>query len=211
VCPSKTHKAQTLLNKCKPIKLGGPVVGAQGKAVVTGAKHGKGKKGTKKYFPDDGWDTLSAYATPKPIESWKKGSSGKSDEPILSAKTVNTIKSFSKTTTNLKKSVSALQKCDENGDDPSPTSTIKEEGSSHSQYALGRPKDHHPEIVRSLDGRTSDCKVDATFVVPGSEQALPDLMIEGHLCGLQVCHPEQMGEFDYTHGKQQIAGTVRVS
>ena len=77
---SGTHKAQTLLNEWKPIKLGGPVVAAQGKAVVAGGKHGEGKKGTKKYFPDDGWDTLSADTTPKPIESWKKGSLGKSDE-----------------------------------------------------------------------------------------------------------------------------------
>ena len=47
VCPSKTHKAQALLNKCKPIKLGGPVVAAQGKAVVTDGKQGTGEKGTK--------------------------------------------------------------------------------------------------------------------------------------------------------------------
>ena len=70
---SKTHKAQTLLNKCKPIKLGVPVVAAQGKAVVAGGKHGEGKKGTKKYLPNDGWDALSADATPKPIESRKIG------------------------------------------------------------------------------------------------------------------------------------------
>ena len=136
MCPSKTHKAQTLLNECRPIKLGGPVVAAQGNRVVAGGKHGEGKKGTKKYLPDDGWDALSADATPKPIESWKKGSSGKSDKPVLSAKTANTIKSFLKTTTELKKLVGAIQKCDENSDVTSPTLTIKEEGSSHSQNAL---------------------------------------------------------------------------
>ena len=106
--------------------------------------------------------------------------------------------------------MSALQKCDKNGDDTSPTSTVKEEGSSHSQDALGRPKDHHPEIVLSLDHRTSESRVDTTFVVPVSEQALPDLVLKGHLCGLQVCHPEQMCEFYYTHSKQQIIGAVRV-
>ena len=47
------------MNECKPIKLGGPVVTAQGTAVVTGGKHGKGTKGAKKYLSDDGWDTLS--------------------------------------------------------------------------------------------------------------------------------------------------------
>ena len=70
--PSEIHKALTPMNKCKPIKLGGSVVAAQGTAVVAGGKHGKGEKGTKKYFPNDGWDALSADATPKPIESKKK-------------------------------------------------------------------------------------------------------------------------------------------
>ena len=54
VCPSKTHKAQTLLNKCKPSKLGGPVVAAQVKAFVTGGKQGKIRKGTKKYLSNVG-------------------------------------------------------------------------------------------------------------------------------------------------------------
>ena len=133
-------------------------------------------------MPGDGWDALSADATPKPIKSWKKGSSGKSDKPVSSTKTANTIKSFSKT----------------------------EEGSSHSQDKLGRPNDHYPEIVLLLDGRTNESKVNTTFVVPNCGQALPILSFKGHLCGLQVCHPEQMGEFDYTHGKQRIARTVRV-
>ena len=119
---SKTHKAQTLQNECKPIKLGGPVVAAQGKAVVAGSKHGEGKKVTKKYLPGDGWDALSADATPKPIESWKKGSLGKSDGPVPSAVKSNTTKSVSKTTKKLIKLVSALQKCDENGDDLPSTS-----------------------------------------------------------------------------------------
>ena len=131
VCPSKTHKAQALLNKCKPIKLGGPVVAAQGKAVVTGGKHGKGKKGTKKYLPDDGWDALSADATPKHIKSWKEGSLYKSNKSVPSAKMANTIKSLCKTT-NLKKLMSALQKYDENNDNTSSKLTVKEEGSSHS-------------------------------------------------------------------------------
>ena len=48
---SETHKAQTLLNVCKPIKLGGPVAAAQGKAVVTGGKHGEGKKVLRSICP----------------------------------------------------------------------------------------------------------------------------------------------------------------
>ena len=137
---------------------------------MAGVKHDEGKKGTKKYLLNDEWDALSANATPKPIKSWKKGSLGKNDEPILSAMTANTIKSFLKTTTKLKKLVSALQKCDENNDDTSPTSTVKEEGSSHSQDSLGRPKDHQPESVLSLDHRTSESEVSTTFLVSSSEQ-----------------------------------------
>ena len=72
--PEKTHKAPPPKKECKPIKLGGLVVAAQGTVVVTGGKHGKGKRGTQKYMPDDGWDALSADARPKPIESQKKGS-----------------------------------------------------------------------------------------------------------------------------------------
>ena len=98
------------MKECKPIKLGGPVVAAQGTAVVTGGKHGKGKKGTKKYLPDYVWGALSANAKHKPIESWKEGSLDKSDKSVLSAKTANIIKSLSKTTRKLKKLVSALQK-----------------------------------------------------------------------------------------------------
>ena len=52
MCPRKTHKAPTPMKECKPIKLGGSVVAAQGTAVVTGGNHGKGKKVTKKYLPD---------------------------------------------------------------------------------------------------------------------------------------------------------------
>ncbi len=82
---SKTHKAQTLLNECRPIKLGGPVVAAQVKAVVAGGKHGNGKRGTQEYLPNEGWDSLSADTSPKPIKSQKKRSSDKCDRSVLSA------------------------------------------------------------------------------------------------------------------------------
>ena len=48
---SETHKAQTLLNGCKPIKLGGPVVAAQGKAVVAGASMVRARKVLRSIFP----------------------------------------------------------------------------------------------------------------------------------------------------------------
>ena len=83
------------MKECKPIKLGGPVFPAQGKSVVAGGKHGEEKKGTKKYLPNDGWDALSADATPKSIKSCKKSNLEKSDKPVLSTKIANTIKSFS--------------------------------------------------------------------------------------------------------------------
>ena len=106
--PSETHKAPTPMNECKPIKLGGPAVAAQGKAVVTGGKQGKGKKGTQKYPPNYEWDALSAVGKPKPMESWKEGSLDKSDKSAPSAKTANTIKSLLKTTTKLNKLVYTL-------------------------------------------------------------------------------------------------------
>jgi hypothetical protein len=126
---------------------------------VAGGKHGEGKKGTKKYLPNYGWDALSADATPKPIESQKKGSSGKSDGPVLSA----------------------LQKCDENRDDVSSTLTIEEEGSVYFQDALERHNENHPQIVLALKHRTCDSQMDAKFVVHCSEQALPNLLSEGQV------------------------------
>ena len=109
----------------------------------------------------------------------------KIDKSVPSAKTANTIKSLSKTTTKLKKLVSALQKCDENRDETSPRLTVKEDGSSHSQEALERPKDHHPEIVLLLDHMMSDSKVDTAFVVPCSEKILPKLFLDIVLFGKQ--------------------------
>ena len=142
------------MKEYKPIKLGGSVVAVQGKADVTGGNHDKGKKGTKKYLPDDGWGALSANAKPKPIESWKEGTSDKIDKSVPSAKTANTTKSLTK----LKKLVSALQKCDKNGDDVSSTLTVEDEGLSHFQDALGRHNGHHPKIFLELRHRTCDSK-----------------------------------------------------
>jgi len=87
---SKTHKAQTLLNKCKSIKLGVSAVAGQAKAYVTGGKHGKGKRGTQEYLPNEGWEALNADASSKPIKSQEKRSSDKCDRSVLSAMKANT-------------------------------------------------------------------------------------------------------------------------
>ena len=150
--------------------------------VVAGGKHGEGKKGTKKYLPDYGWDALSADATPIPIESWKKGSSDKCDESVLRAMKANTIKSISKTTNKLINLVSALQKCDENGDEAPTTSTVREGGSSRFQDTLGKQKEHHLKTVLAPKHRTCD-RVDTTFVVPYSEKAPPNSLLEIELFG----------------------------
>jgi hypothetical protein len=71
---------------------------------------------------------------------------------------VKTIKSLSKTMRSLekdniklKKSVSALQKCDKDDDNDSSISMV--EGSSHFQDSLEMLKEHHPRIVLALKHR----------------------------------------------------------
>jgi hypothetical protein len=51
--PTDIHKALTLMNKYKPLKLNTQVVPAQGTAFVTGGQGGKKKgKGSKKYLKE---------------------------------------------------------------------------------------------------------------------------------------------------------------
>jgi hypothetical protein len=76
--------------------------------------------------------------------------------------------------------VSALQKCDENGDDVSSTLTLEEDGSSHFQNTLGRHNKHHLKIVLALNHRC-DSEVDATCVLHRSEQALLNLLFKGQV------------------------------
>jgi hypothetical protein len=68
---------------------------------------------------------------------------------------------------------------------------VRDKGSSHSQDALGRPKENL-KIVLALKHGTCD-KVDTAFVVPCSEKALPKLLSD-----IEV------------FGRQQISGAVRV-
>ncbi len=141
--PKDIHKALTLMNKYKVLKLDAQVVPAQGTAFVTGGQEGKGRKGAK-YLQDAEWNALSPEAKSKIIEARKKGARGgedNDDKSSLSAKLAKAIKSLSKTMRllekdieKLKKSVSALQKCNKDDDNDSSISMV--EGSSHFQDAL---------------------------------------------------------------------------
>jgi hypothetical protein len=159
--PKDIHKALTLMNKYKLLKLDAQVLPAQGKAFVTGGQGGKGRKGAK-YLQDAEWNALSPEAKSKIIKAHKKGAKGGKDDDdksSLSAKLARTIKSLSKSmrllekdNKKLKKSVSTLQKCNEGDDDDSSIAMV--EGSSHFQYAMEMLKEHHPRIVLALKHRT---------------------------------------------------------
>ena len=117
--PNDIHKALTLINEYKPLKLDTPVVPAQGTAFVTKSEGGKKKgKGKTKYLKDTEWNALSPEAQSKIIEARKKGKDDDEDQKsVASNKSSKTIKSLSKTMKSLekdnrrlKKSGSALQK-----------------------------------------------------------------------------------------------------
>jgi hypothetical protein len=168
--PKDIHKALTLMNKYKPLKLDAQVVPAQGTAFVTGSQGGNknNQQNTQstnilhaKYLQNAEWNALSPEAKSKIIEARKKGAKGdkdNDDKSSSSAKSAKTIKSLSKTMRSLekdnkklKKSVSALQKCNKDDDDDSSISTV--EGSSHFQDALEMLTEHHPRIVLALKHR----------------------------------------------------------
>ena len=156
--PNDIHKALTLMNEYKPLKLDTPVIPAQGTAFVTNNQGGK-KKGTgkTKYLKNTEWNVLSPEAQSKIIEARKKGKDNDEDEKsVASNKSFKTIKSLSKTMKSLekdnrrlKKSVSALQKCDE--DEDSSLSLV--EGSSHFQDAMEMLEEHHPKVALALKSR----------------------------------------------------------
>ncbi len=157
--PTDIHKALTLMNEYKPLKLDSQVDPAQGTAFVTGGQGGKKKgNGSKKYLKEAEWIVLSPEAQPKIIESCKKGNAGdEGDKSLVSNKSAN-VKSLSKTMNLLekdnwwlKKLVSTLQKCKEDDPDDSLLSTVN--GSSHFQDAMDMLKEHHPKIVLALKSR----------------------------------------------------------
>ncbi len=62
--PKDIHKALTLMNEYKPLKLDAQVAPAQDTAFVTGGQGGKGRKGAK-YLQDAEWNALSPEAKSK--------------------------------------------------------------------------------------------------------------------------------------------------
>jgi hypothetical protein len=110
--PKDIHKALTLMNEYKLLKLDAQVVPAQGTAFVTGGQAGRGRKGAK-YLQDAEWNALSPEAKSKIIEAHKKGAKGGKDDDdksSLSAKSAKTIKSLSKTMRSLEKDNKKLKK-----------------------------------------------------------------------------------------------------
>ena len=141
--PANIHKALTLMNEYKPLKLDAVAVPAQGTAFVA-KSYGKGRKGTsKKYYNDAEWKALSSEAQVKIIHERKKamGDDGNGDKSVASTKLAKSIESIIKTmkllekdNCRLKNSVSALQKCNEGKDNDLSISSAK--WSSHSQEAM---------------------------------------------------------------------------
>ncbi len=163
--PNNIHKALTLMNEYKPLKLlDTPTIPAQGTAFVTGVKSNKKKGGDKaavsdKYLKASEWNALSPEAQAKIIEARKKSKvnedDDKSTKPTASSKSIKSLskmlKSLEKSNRKLKRSVSALQKCKE--DDKSDLSISTSEGTSHFQKALEMLEEHNPKIVLALKSR----------------------------------------------------------
>jgi hypothetical protein len=103
--PNDIHKALTLMNEYKPLKLDTPAIPVQGTAFVTKDQGGKKKgKGKTKYLNGTEWNALSPEAQSKIIEARKKGKDDDEDEKsVASNKSSKTIKSLSKTMKSLEK------------------------------------------------------------------------------------------------------------
>jgi chromosome segregation ATPase len=157
--PSDIHKALTLMNEYRPLKLDNPVVAAQGTVFATKGSHKGGKKGgskSKKYYSDAEWKALSSEAQAKIINERKKAiDDADIEKSAASAKSSKSIKSLTKTmkalekdNRRLKKSVSALQKCNEDDNNDSTLSSV--EGSTHFQEAVEILSDSYPKIALAL-------------------------------------------------------------
>ena len=81
------------------------------------------------------------------------------------------MKSLEKDNRRLKKSVSALQKCNE--DEDSSLSSVK--GSSHFQDAMEMLEEHHPKVVLALKSRKFTNKLDLRNVLLLDNQSTFDL------------------------------------
>jgi hypothetical protein len=162
--PNNVHKALTLMNEYKPLKLDTPTILAQGTAFVTGAKGNKKKDRDKaavsdKYHKASEWNARSPEAQAKVIEARKKSKANddddKSTKSTASSKSIKSLskmlKSLEKSSRKLKRSVSALQKCKE--DDDYDSSISSSEGTHHFQKALEMLKEHNPKIVLVVKSR----------------------------------------------------------
>jgi hypothetical protein len=127
------HKALTLMNEHKPLKFDTPTVPAQGTAFATKGSETKKKGSNKaaaaggKYLKTAEWNALSSDEQQKIIESRSK-SKGNDDDKSTSSRNLikslsKTLKSLEKSNRRLKKSVSVLQKCEEEDDDSSISSS----------------------------------------------------------------------------------------
>ena len=164
--PTDIHKALTLMNEYKPLKMDSPTVPAQGTAFATKAKDAKKKAGDKrdaaggKYLKAAEWNALSPEEQEKIIETRKRANrraNHKSDDDDKSVKSMKslskTIKSLEKSNNKLRKSVSALQKCEEDGTDSSISSS---EGTNHFQVDLDLLEETNPKIVLALKSSKHD-------------------------------------------------------
>ncbi len=153
------------MNEYMPLKLDVTPVPAQGTAFATTSHKCKGKKGSSwntKYISDADWKaTMSPEAQTKIINAHKKAASeDEDDKSSASSKSAKTMKSMSKTMKSLekdnrrlKKSVSTLQKCEEDDDNDSSISSA--EGSSHFQKGIMTLKDSYPKIALALKSSSS--------------------------------------------------------
>jgi hypothetical protein len=80
--PSDIHKALTLMNEYKPLKLDVAFMPTQGIAFATNSRKGKGKKasGGSKYISNSNWKTMSPEAQNKVINACKKAAEDDDNE-----------------------------------------------------------------------------------------------------------------------------------
>jgi hypothetical protein len=143
--------------------LDGPTIPAQGTAFVTGAKGNKKKGSTKaavsgEYLKSAEWNALSPEEKAKVIEARKKSKTNDNDnKSTSSSKSIKSLskmlKSLEKSNRKLKKSISALQKCKEEDNDSSISSS---ERTSHFQMDMDMLEEHNPKIVLALKSRIFD-------------------------------------------------------
>jgi hypothetical protein len=120
--PTNIHKALTLMNKYKPLKMDTPTIPTQGTAFVTGAKGNK-----KKVVPRLPQGSTSEEEKVKVIEARKKSKANDDDDKSTSSSKYikslsKMLKTLDKSNCKLKKSVSALQKCNEDDNESSMSS-----------------------------------------------------------------------------------------